>query len=77
MKTKPAVFCGRGTDCFGLHAANHGFRQRRVSRPKDGVLFTTISEIKGLKNQAAFINKITPPDSRFMVETNMPADDDN
>ena len=34
--------------------------------PADGVLFATVSEINGLKNQGTSINGVTPPDPRFM-----------
>ena len=34
--------------------------------PADGVLFATVAEINGLKNQATSINGITPPDPKFM-----------
>jgi len=34
--------------------------------PADGVLFATVSEINGLKNQGTSINGVTPPDPKFM-----------
>jgi hypothetical protein len=34
--------------------------------PADGVLFATVAEINGLKNQGTSINGITPPDPGFM-----------
>lgn len=34
--------------------------------PADGVLFTTVAEINGLKNQENSIAGVTPPDARFM-----------
>lgn len=34
--------------------------------PADGVLFATVAEINGLKNQATDINGVTPPDPAFM-----------
>jgi len=34
--------------------------------PADGVLFATVAEINGLKNQGASVNGITPPDPNFM-----------
>lgn len=34
--------------------------------PADGVLFATVSEINGLKNQATSINGVTPPQPEFL-----------
>jgi hypothetical protein len=34
--------------------------------PADGVLFASVAEINGLKNQESSINGVTPPDSAFM-----------
>src|SRR6267378_2754770 len=34
--------------------------------PADGVLFATVSEINGLKNQGTSVNGVTPPDPGFM-----------
>jgi hypothetical protein len=34
--------------------------------PADGVMFATVSEINGLKNQSTSIHGVTPPDPRFM-----------
>jgi hypothetical protein len=34
--------------------------------PADAVLFATVSEINGLKNQGTSINGVTPPDPKFM-----------
>jgi hypothetical protein len=34
--------------------------------PADGVLFATVAEINGLKNQATSISGVTPPDPQFM-----------
>lgn len=34
--------------------------------PADGVLFATVSEINGLKNQGTSIHGVTPPDPKFM-----------
>lgn len=34
--------------------------------PADGVMFATVSEINGLKNQGTSINGVTPPDPKFM-----------
>ncbi len=34
--------------------------------PADGVLFATVAEINGLKNQVTSINGVTPPDPKFM-----------
>jgi hypothetical protein len=34
--------------------------------PADGVLFATVAEINGLKNQATSISGVTPPDPAFM-----------
>jgi hypothetical protein len=34
--------------------------------PADGVLFATVSEMNGLKNQNTSVNGVTPPDPRFM-----------
>lgn len=34
--------------------------------PADGVMFATVSEINGLKNQGTSVNGVTPPDPQFM-----------
>lgn len=34
--------------------------------PADGVLFATVSEMNGLKNQGTSVNGVTPPDPGFM-----------
>ncbi len=34
--------------------------------PADGVMFATVSEINGLKNQGTSIQGVTPPDPKFM-----------
>jgi hypothetical protein len=34
--------------------------------PADGVMFATVSEINGLKNQGTSIHGVTPPDPKFM-----------
>jgi hypothetical protein len=61
---------------LGYTLQTTAFATAGVNWPKNSVLFTTVSEINGLKNQAAFINKITPPDTRFMAATNMLTDED-
>lgn len=61
---------------LGYTLQNTAFATAGVNWPKDSVLFTTVPEINGLNNQADFINKITPPDTRFVEATNMLADED-